>query len=238
MGEHSSFVDGQLSHSGVAKVFYPHQIPTAFRKSVGQTFTVIYSAHTFNGILIEQASSELEKYYDIRFVDLSPSEKEFLHQEIETYGVSPRWTRKYPRIDLAAAEGKCVVPSQCSLRYHEAEFALLIKNFTLGGLRVETILSQIPNIRIGQHVHFDLQLSNNEVLRGFEGEVRNIALQTRNDSGDIHSVQTLGLKVTNPYQAEEAKYKKMIKDYCLYLKKMNSEDNMLRDFEFEETSNS
>ncbi len=218
-GEHSEMVDGQLSEVGATRVFLQHQIPTEFRAAIGQVLTVMYNGRSFNGVLIQQTSDH-EKYYDVRFLHLLEEEREFLRKDIDTYGVEPGWSRKFPRIELPPLHDEYFMPTLCSLRYDGEEYFLTILNFTLGGIRVETIAGAIPKIKIGQYVRFDLLLSNGELLRDFDAEVRNMANQSRKDDDELHPVQSLGLRITKCSKTVDKKYKTMIRDYCVYLKKI------------------
>ena len=105
------------------------------------------------------------------------------------------------------------------VRFVGQEIFVNVLNFTLGGIRIETIGDHLGEIRVGAVLSFDLLTSTGEIMANLTAEVRNIAAHESNEDGSRRVSRSFGLRFTNMDPVNERKYRTLIRDYCLVLQK-------------------
>jgi hypothetical protein len=110
------------------------------------------------------------------------------------------------------------------VRFVGQEHFVNVMNFTLGGLRIETMGDTLAELRVGAHLSFDLITTNGEVFANLSAEVRNIAVHEReNPDGTKSSTRSFGLRFKEMDPVNDRKYRNLIREYCLILQKRFSQ---------------
>ncbi len=218
-GKHKINLRGLLSEQGITKIFLTGTVPDFWKAMIGQPVTVKLDSLTIAGVLIQQFV-ELGSYYEVRFRGLDENQKSFLRQRTTNEGISPGWQREFPRIPLGGlADPELPVPNLCMVRFADQEFFVNVLNFTIGGIRIETIENSLGQVRVGAILHFDLITSTGEIIGNLSGEVRNLSEHEHTDKSITRS---FGIRFVDMDPLNERKYKaykKLIKEYCLILQK-------------------
>jgi hypothetical protein len=212
---------GLLSEQGITKIFLTGAVPDFWKTMIGQAVVVKLDSLTISGVLIQQFV-EHGSYYEVRFRGLDENQKTFLRQRTTTEGISPGWQREFPRIPLGGlADPELPVPNLCMVRFAGQEFFVNVLNFTIGGIRIETIGNSLGQVRVGAILHFDLLTSTGEILGNLSGEVRNLS---EHEHTDKTLTRSFGIRFVNLDPVNERKYKELIKAYCLILQKRLAEE--------------
>jgi hypothetical protein len=211
---------GLFSPAGVTKIFLTNGLTDFWKGFLGQTVTVRLEKMEIPGILLQQFV-EHGSFYEIKFRDLSEPLMQYLEQRMKVDGVSPGWQRKYPRIPVKGYEDpELPVPNLCMVRFVGQEIFVNVMNFTLGGIRIETLGDALGEIRVGATLHFDLITSSGEILANLSGEVRNIATHDhRSPEGTATLTRSFGLRFVDMDPVNERKYRALIRDYCTVLQR-------------------
>ena len=91
-----------------------------------------------------------------------------------------------------------------------------VKDYTLGGLRLEYIgIEKIP-YRLGDKMFFELFTSEDEMISSIFGEVRHCTEDPALGSDRVN--YTFGVRIISMPPLEEKKYKNLIVKYCMELK--------------------
>lgn len=208
---------GLISDQGITKIFFPAEALEEWRHNVGQEVTVRMESLKVTGILTQQFV-EHGTFYEIRFRSIDENQKHFIRQRVGSEGVSPGWQRQFPRINVdgGVRDPDLPVPNLCMVRFAGKEYFVNVLNFTLGGLRIETIGDSLKEIRVGAVIHFDLVTNTGVILANLSGEVRNMSTHEHEGKGVTRS---FGIRFVNMDPVNERKYRELIKDYCLELQK-------------------
>lgn len=220
-GKNKINLRGLLSEQGITKIFLTGAVPDFWKPMIGQPVTVRLDSLTISGVLIQQFV-EHGSYYEVRFRGLDENQKAFLRQRTTAEGISPGWQREFPRIPLGGlADPELPVPNLCMVRFAGQEFFVNVLNFTIGGIRIETIGNSLSQVRVGAILHFDLLTSTGEIMGNLSGEVRNLS---EHEHADKSITRSFGIRFVNMDPVNERKYKELIKEYCLILQKRLSEE--------------
>lgn len=212
---------GLVSEQGITKVYIPKDLPAVWQDAVGQAVCARIDGIDFPAVLMQQFI-EHGTYFEVRFRNLDENQKKFLRQRISTEGISPSWQRQFPRIPVQKSEDPDLpVPNLCIVRFAGQELFVKVIDFTIGGLRIETIGHHLREVRPGAILHFDIATNTGVVLAGLTGEVRNVADHTHPDKTVSRS---LGIKLVELDPTNKRKYKELIRDYCLVMKQKFVDD--------------
>lgn len=213
---------GMVSERGVTRMFLTSGLPPEFKFE--RPVSVKIDFLSCKGLLIRQ-TIEHGAFYEIQFLDLKDAQRDYIRQRMETDGISPGWQRKFPRIPVTAMnDPNLPVPNLCMVRFAGQEVFLNVMNFTLGGLRIETMGDALSGLRVGAHIQFDLMTTTGELLHNMTAEVRNISMNEQMGKEGKIVTRSFGLRLVDLDPVIERRYKSLIKDYCLALqKKLNEE---------------
>jgi hypothetical protein len=209
---------GLVSVTGVTKIFLPSGLPSEWKDILGQVVSVRIGNVILKGNFIHQ-QVEHGVVYEIKFEDIDEPTRRYIEQRMEAEGISPGWKRKYPRIPVKGYDDpELPVPNLCMVRFVGQEIFVNVVNFTLGGIRIETLGDSLQEIRVGSVLHFDLITSSSEIFANLSGEVRNIAVHDRNTPEGRLLTRSFGLSFVDMDPVNEKKYRNLIKTYCEMLK--------------------
>ena len=218
---------GLISLAGVTKIFLRAGLPETWKRAVGQTVIVQLGKLKIPGVLLEQ-EVEHRALYEIKFRELPESMRSHLESRLQAEGITPGWQRQHPRIPVKGYEdAELPVPHLCLVRLAGQEILVKVMNFTVGGIRIETLGDTLREIRVGSHLHFDLMTSRGETLFDFKAEVRNIATHEHQGGQGPSLTRSFGLMFLEIDPVSDKKYRMLIRDYCIILQKRlgDKEDN-------------
>lgn len=215
---------GLVSPTGITKIHLQTGLPPQWKAQLGQTVNVRFDTLTIPGTFLHQ-QIEHGVIYEIKFTDLDEHHRKYIEQRIEAEGVAPGWKRKYPRIPVKGYDDpELPVPNLCMVRFVGQEIFVNVMNFTIGGLRIETLGDNLAELRVGSVLHFDLITSTSDIFANLSGEVRNIAVHDSNSPEGIRTVtRSFGLRFIDMDPVNEKKYRNLIRNYCEILKKRLTE---------------
>lgn len=206
---------GLVSEHGITKIFQA-QMPPFWEAQVGRTLTLSLDRMLISAVLVRQFV-EHGSFYELRFRGLDEAHRNYIRQRVAAEGISPGWQRQFPRIPVnGAIDPNLPVPSLCMVHFLGKEVFVNVINFTLGGLRVETVGDELKELRVGSVIQFDLGTSTGGVMPNMTGEIRNVAEQEQSEG---RKTRAFGLRIVNWDPVNERKYKELIKDYCLAMQK-------------------
>lgn len=212
-------LQGLVSVSGITKIHLTKPLPTFWQSVMGESVTVTIENMHIKGVMLQQLV-EHGSFLEIKFRELAPASKAHLEQRIQSDGIRPGWQRKYPRIPVKGAEDpELPMPNLGMVRFVGQEVFVNVVNFTLGGIRIETLGDSLAELRVGAQLHFDLVVSTGDILTNLNAEVRNISTHDNVVGGTRSLTRSFGLRFINLDPVNERKYRALIKDYCLILKK-------------------
>ncbi|MCO5143867.1 MAG: PilZ domain-containing protein [Oligoflexia bacterium] len=220
-------LSGLISIYGITKIFLKNGLDPSWRPALGKSVNVDLGSFQTKGVLTQQIV-EHGSHLHIHFADLKNEHKAFIEQKIHSDGVSPGWKRKFPRIPITGAEDPDLpIPNLCLVKFIGQEFFVNVINFTLGGLRIETIGDNLSELRVGAVIHFDLISTSGEIFTNLSAEVRNMSVnENHGEAGASFVTRSFGLKFNEPLDpVNDRRYKNLIKDYCtILLKKFKESD--------------
>jgi len=215
---------GLISEDGITKIFIPTGLPEFWRTQVGQPVDLKLDGLILKAVLSQQFV-EHGTFFELRFRNLKEPQRNYIRQRVSAEGISPGWKRKFPRIPIGEAnDPELPVPSLCMVRFVGQEIFVNVMNFTLGGLRIETLGDNLAELRVGSVIHFDLVASNGTVMTNMSGEIRNMAVHEHEKNGYKLLTRSFGMRFVNLDPANERKYRELIKEYCLVMKMRFEED--------------
>lgn len=210
---------GLVSEWGVTKIFLPGGLPDFWRDAMGQAIIARIDGISFSAVLLRH-TVEHGIYYELRFPNIDENQKAFLRQRVAAEGISPGWKREFPRIPVTLGEDpELPVPNLCIVHFLGKDIFVNVMNFTLGGLRIETIGDNLSELRVGALLQFDLLTSTGAILADLSAEVRNISLHEHEEGARKNITRSFGLRIKNMDPVNDRKYRDLIRDYCLVLQK-------------------
>lgn len=215
-GGESLSLKGLVSERGITKIFCSN-LPAFWEALIGRTVKVKIDRMEIEGVLLRQFV-EHGSFFEVKFNGLQEPHRNYIRQRIASEGISPGWQRQFPRIPVVESQDPNLpVPSLCMVHFLGKEVFVNVVNFTLGGLRVETMGDELKELRVGSVIQFDLGTSTGGVLPNLTGEIRNVAELERAGEGGL--TRAFGLRIINWDPVNERKYKELIRDYCLVMQK-------------------
>jgi hypothetical protein len=213
-------LSGLLSTNGITRI-YSKDVDEAkiLAMLVGKLIQVRLGDHDLQGVL-ERQFSESGAFFEVRFVNLAPTALAEIQANVNASGGAPGWHRNHPRVPVELAlQSNLVVPSLCIIKTGKGEHYLNVVNFTLGGVRLETMNDVLSEVKVGEKLAFDLLTSLGEFISGLEGEVRNIGTHHLRDKSVMDVKRSFGIKLGQMSYQNDKKYKAIIKNLCESLKK-------------------
>lgn len=217
-------VKGLVSPTGVTKIYLPKELPPHWKAAIGSRVNVRLDGLVLAGVFLQQ-QVEHGVIYEVKFTNLEEPILLYLDQRIKSEGISPGWKRKYPRIPVKGYDDpELPVPNLCMVRFVGQEIFVNVENFTLGGIRIETLGDSLAEIRVGATLHFDLITSTSEIFANLSGEVRNIAVHDHETPEGRTFTRSFGMRFVNMDPVNDRKYRQLIRTYCEVLKKRFTEE--------------
>ncbi len=214
---------GLISPAGITKIHLSSDLPPPWRAALGKKVSVRFDSVVLPGTFLHQ-QIEHGVFYEIKFSDLDEHLLKYLEQRIRADGISPGWKRKYPRIPVKGYDDpELPVPNLCMVRFVGQEIFVNVMNFTIGGLRIETLGDNLAELRVGSVLHFDLITSTSDIFADRSGEVRNIAVHDSNTPEGRSLTRSFGIRFIDMDPVNEKKYRNLIRAYCEVLKKRLTE---------------
>lgn len=214
----STEVDAHVSTMGATRIFFQNTLPPFLSASFGKEISIIYKNHSCTGLLIQQ-NVDHGIYYDIKFLKIPAEANDQIQKDIDAEGSTPSWIRKHPRITVESMETELPVPSLCTVYFLGQPHFVNVLNFTLGGIRVETVSDELEGLRVGAKVQFDLIATNGMVFNNMSGVVRNISTRIEQRESGAITCRSFGLQLVDMHPINEKNYKQLIKEYCLMVQK-------------------
>ncbi len=226
-GKETLSLRGLVSETGVTKIYIPSGLPDFWKDQIGKVVTVKLDGIKMQATFMQQFV-EHGTFFELRFREIEEPQKNYIRQRILVEGISPGWQRKFPRIPVGPNNDPDLpVPSLCMVRFVGQEIFVNVMNFTLGGIRIETLGDNLAEVRVGSVLHFDLVASNGAVMANLNGEVRNMAVHEVEKNGHKTLTRSFGLRFVEMDANNEKKYRALIKEYCLVMKvKLNEKDEV------------
>lgn len=226
-GDNSLSLRGLVAQSGITKIHFSTELPPFWKAVLGSVVTVKIDAITLSGVFLQQ-HVEHGTFYEVKFRGLTEPQREYLEQRVNTDGISPGWQRKYPRIPVKGLDDpELPLPSLCMVRFVGQEIFVNVVNFTLGGIRIETLGDALGELRVGSLLHFDLVTTAGEVMTNLSAEVRNIAVHKfQGPGGEVQLTRSFGLRFIDMDPVNERKYRALIREFCTVLRKRFEEDDL------------
>lgn len=213
---YSLSVKGLVSPSGATKIHFPTSADPFWLTQVGQVVQVQIDGFWLKAVLLQQFI-EHGSFYELRFKDLIQPLRDYFWQRISSEGISPGWQRKFPRIPVGNnLDPDLPIPNLCIVRFVGKEIFVNVVNFTLGGIRVQTLTDVLAEVRVGTVLHFDLMASNGLLMPDLSAEIKNLSAH-EGENGAV--TRSFGLEFREMDPVNEKKYKDLIKEYCLVLQK-------------------
>lgn len=208
---------GLVSETGITKIYLAAGLPDAWRSRVGNPLQAKLGDFLISAVLMEH-QVENGSFFEVRFQNLPEPARAFIRQRILAEGIAPGWKREFPRIPVGRViDPELPVPNLCMVRFVGQEIFVNVLNFTLGGLRIETIGDDLKELRVGTLLSFDLLTSNGEIMANLAAEVRNISAHETVMDGAAKTTRSFGLRFTGMDASNEKKYRALIRDYCTAL---------------------
>jgi len=212
-------LNGLVSASGITRIFLPEMMQDVLEGVVGEHVRVRLDGKETEAVLSQQLVAD-GAFYELRFRSAPEALARYIEGRAKIDGASPGWERKFPRIPVV--EGKddgLPRPNLCMLRFGGQEHIANIRDFTLGGLRVEAPAAQLSSLRAGSLLELDLVTTAGDLILNISCEVRYIAIQERPGEGELAPMRAVGLRFIEMETAADRKYKSLIQEYCVALRK-------------------
>lgn len=210
---------GLVSTTGVTKIFLTAGLPPYWKNILGTTVNVRLEKFELKGVLLQQLV-EHGTFFEIKFRELSDPMRSYIEQRLQADGISPGWKRQFPRIPVKGMDDpELPMPNVCMVRFVGQEIFVNVMNFTLGGIRIETLGDSLGELRVGSVLHFDLITTTGEIMANLSAEVRNIAVHDHKNADGPALTRSFGLRFVNLDPVNERKYRQLIRDYCTVLQK-------------------
>lgn len=209
---------GLVSEQGVTKIFLNRGLPESWRSAFGHELKIKVERLELTGVLLQQFV-EHGSFFEIRFRNLTEPDRQVIRQRIQSEGISPGWRRAFPRIPVyPGLDTSLPVANLCMVRFVGQEVFVNVLNFTLGGIRIETMGDNLSELRVGSLISFDLITSEGEILANLNAEVRSLATHDNQRETGPTITRSFGLQFKAMDPVNEKKYRRLIRDYCLAIK--------------------
>jgi hypothetical protein len=123
---------------------------------------------------------------------------------------------------VEGADADLPLPSLCTLRFASQEVYVEVINFTLGGLGIKSMGSQLAEARVGTQLQLELITTRGDTISNVWAQIMNISVHDRTGKLGDTTLRYLGLKITEMGPEGKRTYKELIRDYCLAVQKKKS----------------
>lgn len=205
-------IDALISEHGAKRVYHESNLPKALVPFLNAEVSMAYKAITVKGQFIKETTFD-GVFYNIKFSDLSEELRFAIRADVQATGVDSPWQRKYPRIAIFP-ELDLPMPFMAVLDRMGASVFLRVKNFTLGGLLLDHTGTELGDVKVGAKIKFDVLANNGEKISDIEAMVMHISQELNVSSEALPNYQ-FGVKITGMSLMSDAKYRTLIKEYCL-----------------------
>ena len=209
---------GLLSESGITRVVPVAGLPNNWKNAYGKPCKVSLDKLQVEGVLIQHFDSGGACSL-IHFTNLDDSQRSWIQRLVVSGGVFPGWQRKLPRISVETKDSELPMPSLCTVRFAGSEIYVEVLNFTLTGLRIKAVGSQMAEARVGMRIQMDLITNRGGTITNFSVEIMNISVHDWVGGEQDSPLRYFGLKITDMSAEGKKTYKELIRDYCLAVKK-------------------
>lgn len=211
---------GLMSAHGFTRIYSKDDtVAEIMAKIAGKPIDIRIDSFDLNSI-IEKQFAEEGSFFEVRFINISPSVLEQLELKVEQEGSEPSWHRLHPRIAISTiATMSMNVPTMCVIKHGGQEHYLNVLNFTVGGLRLETMADILADIKVGHILPFDLVTTSGDSLFNIQGEVRNVGVHSLQDKKATEIRRSFGIKIGRMEPQNLSKYNEMIRRLCEALKR-------------------
>jgi hypothetical protein len=196
---------------GAKRVFSDSEHPENINDMIGKIVQVELRDFLVQGVFTKEITQE-GVFYNIRFLKPPETVCAFIREAIRKKGVPTPWQRKLPRIPINRQENKMPAPLIAVVNYNGQSFFLNIINFTVGGLLLESSALDMQTVSVGTVLEFDLLINHGEQIAGLTAQVMHISEDFA--EADHENVRLYGVKFFPMNLLNQAKYNKVIKDYC------------------------
>ncbi|NUM89031.1 MAG: PilZ domain-containing protein [Bdellovibrionales bacterium] len=213
-------VDAYVSESGATRLFMEEQAPFFLSDALGKQVSVTVLGLGVPSVLVLE-SLKNGSFFGVKFLEVQEEARKFLASEIQIRGEVPPWVRKSPRIPVSQSEAEYPVPNLGVVRSLGKEHFVNVANFSPEGVRLESYGEALVHLKVGSEIGFDLVTNRGEVLSQFRGKVQNVFASAGdvNDYPDKGIRRAFGVKFLEVPEETLARYRSLIRDYCLVFKK-------------------
>ena len=213
-------VDALVSENGAKNVFRSEEMGTIAREYMHRELLMEYQGLPLHGRISKEVSSEGVSYH-VRFTKMDHEIREAIRSDVKENGLPSPWRRSLPRITARA--DSLTVPSLGVLFQKKQEYFLGVRNFTLGGILFEYLGSDLSELVPGVKIEFDLVTNFGDKITRLSGKVAHITYEYGDeDEADIVNRMLIGVQFLQMSFLNEAKYKAIIREYCLGLQEGRS----------------
>jgi len=185
---------GLLSELGITRVVAIENLPSDWKNIFGKTSTITLDQFKVPGVMVQHFDAGGACTL-VRFFELGSEQRDHIRKLIDSGGVLPGWQRKLPRIPVESEDPDLPLPSLCTLRFAGQEVYVEVKNFTLGGLGVKAMGTQLADARVGTQLQLDLITTRGDTISNFSAEIMNISVHDRAlEIGDTSTLRFFGLR--------------------------------------------
>ncbi len=212
---------GLLSELGITRVTAVESNPPDWKDSFGKEYDIQLGSLTVKGLLVQHFDTGGACVL-VRFPNLTEEDRNKIRRLVEAKGVFPGWQRKLPRISVEDTDSELPLPSLCTVRFAGQEVFVEVMNFTLGGLGIKSMGSQLAPARVGMQLQFDLITNRGEIIANSTAEIMNVSVHDLpgvEGKGASSAIRYLGLKIREMSLDGKTAYKNLIRDYCLAVQK-------------------
>lgn len=201
---------------GVPYVFNEVSAPKLVEELAGKTILVKLDGVEFNACFVREESGA-NTVYSLKFDTMEDGQTQYLASLLEETGAKSPSRRRFPRLDVRQIEGvEVAIPTYIILRIRDKNYFLSILDFTLGGMLVECASTEKPNIKVGDRIEMEVFVTDGDHMQGIFAEV--VRMTQAVPSRQSEEYTQYGLKLEKLSAANDQRYRKIIREYCLAIK--------------------
>lgn len=203
-----------VSVIGVKYAFNEVELPIEARNAIGSEIQMTYKGMPARCRIVRE-ESPVGVMYNLRFSNPNHLLIRQIERDIRDAGLPSPWLRHLPRLNTDVKE--LPSPALAVLYYRGDTHFLNVKNFTLGGLLLELVGANLPDVNTGTRFDFDLVTNQGDKFADLAGVVTRVSMEINEKDGSL-SRTFFGLKFLPMELLNEAKYRDLIREHCLLLR--------------------
>lgn len=203
-----------VSPFGAKYVFDEGDLPQEAKECIGSEVQATYKGIPVRCRFIRETNMA-GSIYDLRFLNPSSLLVRQIEKDVSVSGLPSPWMRGLPR--LPTTSKNLPVPVLASINFGTRSAFLNVRNFTLGGLLLESAGSDFSDLKIGARLDLDLVTNGGQKLPDISTVVTHIS-EELNDSLPEQSRYQFGVKFVGMAALTEVKFRGMIREHCQALK--------------------